>query len=509
MRLLSIASLFLVSCGAFSGWLVCHRLPSVLGSNEQGLRNEAFPFERKPDKAFEVSDAAWFLVPWLYGDFDLHMDVELSEGMELDILLRQVEPRNVGDQFLQFHGRFSVLRLSSKADAPGWRTREQALFGPHDGGVELAPGYVATVWVQARGRLLRANVAGKWQPWFLADDEYGMTTLVARGGKAALHNLVIESRGQQRAWLWSAWWWAGLGALGAAMLVAIGHARGECPIWFLTAGPLLLGSAWLFAGVGSPELSLPPPLALLQILAAALATTLASQRSVRWPWLLALLASALLLVWNADRQLRHDGRALDPVFGPHSGETVSEALAQRVRGPSHVGVHTVGPAAHRVFLLGGKLLYDRATPAEHLESLLSGQLRAGLLVPVDVPCLPTVDGHSQQQWRLFSGFFTGYRPNVLVFGVPRDEAAVDEATGVPRSDPSALDATLHLAQQYCIANACGLVVFTEAGLPEELSAVLEKAAATGIPLVRAEEGETPAVIAKKLAAAILPLLKAR
>jgi hypothetical protein len=507
MRLTSLASLLLVSCGAVSGWLVCHRLPSVLGSNEQGLRTEDYRFERKADKVFEVSDASWFLVPWLYGDFDLHMDVELAEGMELDILLRQVEPRIVGDKFLPFHGRFSVLRLSSKADAPGWRTREQALFGPHDGGVELAPGYVATVWIQARGRLLRANVAGKWQPWFLADDEYGMTALVARGGKAALHNLVIQSKGQQRAWLWSRWLWAALGALGAAMLLAIGHARGERPIWFVTAGPLLLASAWLFAGVGSLELSLPPPTALLQILVAALAIALSSQRWVRGPWLLAMLAGALLLVWNSDRQLRHDGSALDPVFGPHSGNMVSEALAQRVRGP--FGVHLVGPAAHRVFLLGGNLLYDRGTPTEHLEPLLGGELRAGVRAAVDVPCLPTVDGYSQQQWRLFSGFFTGYRPNVIVFGVPRDEAAVDEATGAPRSDPGALDATLHLAQQYCIANACSLVVFTETGLPKELLAVLEKAAASGIPLVRAEERETPAVIAKKLAAAILPLLKAR
>jgi hypothetical protein len=507
MRLYSIASLLLVACGAFSGWIVCHRLPSVLHSNEQGLRTEDYRFERKADKAFEVSDAAWFLVPWRYGDFDLHMDVELGEGMELDILLRQVEPRIVEDRFLPFHGRFSVLRLSSKADAPGWRTREQALFGPHDGGVELAAGYVATVWVQARGRLLRANVAGKWQPWFLADDEYGMTALVARGGKAVLHNLVIQSRGQQRAWLWSRWLWAGLGALGAAILLAIGHARGERPIWFLTAGPLLLASAWLFAGVGKLDLSLPAPTALLQILAAAMAVTLASQRSLRWPWLLALLTGALLLVWNANRSLRHDGRALDPVFGPDAGETVSEALAQRVRGPFEV--HTAGPAAHRVFLLGGKLLYDRGTPTEHLEPLLAGQLRAGLLAPVDVPCLPTVDGHSQQQWRLFSGFFTGYRPNVLVFGVPRDEAAVDEATGAPRSDASALEATLALARQHCIANACSLVVFTEAGLPKELLAVLEKAAASGTPLVRAEEGEAPAAIAKKLAAAILPLLKTR
>ena len=508
MRFCSIASLFLVSCAAFSGWLVCHRLPSVVSLDEQRLRTEDYRFERKADKAFEVSDAAWFLVPWRYGDFDLHMDVELGEGMELDLLLRQVEPRIVEDQFVPFHGRFSVLRLSSKADAPGWRTREQALFGPHDGGVELAPGYVATVWVQARGRLLRANVAGKWQPWFVADDEYGMTALVARGGKAVLHNLVIQSKGQQRAWLWSRWLWAGLGALGALMLLAIGHARGERPIWFLTAGPLLLASTWLFAGVGRLDLSLPPPTALLQILAAALSVTLASQRSLRWPWLLALLAGASLLVWNADRQLRHDGSALDPVFGPHAGETVSEALAQRVRGAFGV-IHTVGPAAHRVFLLGGKLLYDRSTPEEHLEPLLGGQLRAGLRAAVDVPCLPTVDGHSEQQWRLFSGFFTGYRPNVLVLGVPRDEAALDETTGAPRSDAGRLDATLRQAQQYCLANACSLVVFTEAGLPKELFAVLEKAASTGIPLVRAEEGEAPAVIAKKLAAAILPLLKAR
>ena len=135
MRLLSLGPLLVVSCGAFAGWLVCHRLPSPIGTHEQGLRTEDYRFERKADKAFEVSDASWFLVPWLYGDFDLHMDVELSEGMELDILLRHVEPRPVREQSPAFHGRFSVLRLSSKASAPGWRAREEALFGPHDGGV--------------------------------------------------------------------------------------------------------------------------------------------------------------------------------------------------------------------------------------------------------------------------------------------------------------------------------------------------------------------------------------
>ncbi len=507
MRLPSLALLFVASCGAFAGWLVSALVPPAPRADEPTVRTEDFRLVRKADDAVEVTDAKWFTVPFLFGDFDLHMDIELGEKVDLDVVLRQVEPRIVQNQLRSFHGRFCVLRMSTVKNGPAWLTREQALFDPRAGGVELAAGYAATVWVQGRGRMLRANVAGKWQPWFAADDEYGMFTLVARGGTVVLHNFVVETRGLLRAWLWSRWFWAGVGALGALIVFAVAHARAERGKWFLTAGLLLIGACWLGSRLGDVELALPAPSALLQMLVAALLLALASLRSVRALAMLAMVGAALLLLWNADRHLHHDGSQLDPVFGPRAGETISEALAQRVRGP--FGVHTIGPAAHRVFLLGGKLLYDRGAPVEHLEPMLTGQLRGALREQVDVPCLPTVDGHTQQQWRMFTTFFTGYRPNVIVFGVPRDEAAVDEATGTPRSDPSTLATTLRAAREHCQANDCKLVVFTEAELPSDLMGVLRLAERDGVPLVIAGAAEAPAERAKKLAAAILPLRKPR
>jgi uncharacterized membrane protein len=189
-----------------------------------------------------------------------------------------------------------------------------------------------------------------------------------------------------------------------------------------------------------------------------------------------------------------------------------------VRGPT--ALHTLEPAAHRVFLLGGQLLYDRGGPADHLAPTLRTELLGRLHVrdqavpprpasglPLDVPCLPTVDGHSQQQWRLYETFYAGYRPEVLVFGVPRDEVVDDPRTARPRSSPAQLAASLRAARAHQTRHGGHVVVLTEHDLPAELSAVLQAEAAAGVPLVVAAAGETSPAIAARLAAVILPLLR--
>src|SRR5688572_19341723 len=174
MRISLLAlSLFVVG-GAAAGWLVSNVVPPALRG--EYLTGKDFVLQRKPDKPVEITDASWFFVPWLFGDFDLRMDVDLGEGVDLDVLLRQVEPRLDGDYLLPFQGRFAVLRLSTREPGPGWHCRDEVLLGERRGGVDLAAGHPATVWIEARGRVLTANVAGKQQGSFVADDEYGMLT---------------------------------------------------------------------------------------------------------------------------------------------------------------------------------------------------------------------------------------------------------------------------------------------------------------------------------------------
>src|SRR5262249_35416213 len=135
--------------------------------------------------------------PALRRDFDLDAVVELAPGASFDLVLRRLEPREVRGGALQFHGRFAVLRMSTTADGPAWRTPADALLSP-PGGVRLAPGGPASVHVEARGRELRANVAGKVLPAVLAQDEIGSLALIARDAPVAVQRLVVQPVGARR-----------------------------------------------------------------------------------------------------------------------------------------------------------------------------------------------------------------------------------------------------------------------------------------------------------------------
>ena len=145
--------------GAAVGWLVAGVVPAGLREPLPVVRE--IRLTRPVENPLTVRDAQWLFEPRLFGDFELRMEVELGEGVDLDVLVRQVEPRVVGPTLLPFQGRFAVLRLSANGDGPGWRTRDAALLGPRGGGVGLAPGLPASVWIEGRGRQLTANVAGR------------------------------------------------------------------------------------------------------------------------------------------------------------------------------------------------------------------------------------------------------------------------------------------------------------------------------------------------------------
>jgi uncharacterized protein YqgC (DUF456 family) len=511
MRSLPLLVLFFVGCGGLAGWLVGGLLPPEPTLDELQTWTDDYRHERPSGDPFVVSDGRWLRVLRLIPDFDLHMDVELGPDMDLDLLVRHVEPRLVQGRVEPFTERFVALRLTTGRDGPAWRTREQALFGERGVGSSLAPGLPATVWMQGRGRLLRANVAGRWTPWCEAEDTEGMFALVAHGGTAVLQRLVIENRGVANAWLARQSSWGLMGAFVGLLIGAVAAMRR--PPW---AAALCLGTfvvayaTWRVTGVELQPLRMP----LLSLLAApasiAVGILVAAWARTRWLQL-AVFAGAVVLCAAADShardQLRSDTREVDAVFGPDAGNSLSEALAQIVRGP--FGLHSPADEQHGVFLLGGRLLYGRLGPTtEHLEPLLRGELRGSLGKPIAVVGLPTEEGHAhvRQQWRMFRSFYTDYHPRVIVLGVPITDGDRDDATGESRSGPVTLSETIGTAREYARAHDAALVLYTEAGLSSDLLDVLRRTERDGVPLVVADDGEEAAAVAKKLATAIVPLL---
>jgi hypothetical protein len=489
--------------GALAGWLVGTAVP-------QGIRDGGIEFHRQPylthweQEPWEVSDARPLTVPWVYGDFDLQMDVELAAGVTLDLLLRRVELRQIGNRLEPFHGRFTTLRLSADRGGEPWFARERLLLGDRDAaGAELASGVMATVWVAARGRQLEGNVAGRRLPPFVADDVHGSFVLVARGGTATVKTLHIHPRGVPPAWLWSPWTWLGFGMLGGLLLwtgvLAFGGSALAGGLGY--AGAAWLAVRWLAGAV--PPLWHPPPAALLALLGAATCCALVGvgRRRCRWLW----PAVALGLLWLVP-PLHLDEGALDRLFGPCAGSALVEAHAQRVRSGSEIcGIHDVAPVAHRVFLLGGELVYGLDAPERHLELLLTGGLRVAMQARVDVPCLATADGWSGQQWALFERFYQGYRPDVIVLGIAALEGDPDPATGTIRSRPGDLARTIAAARAWCAAHDAHLVLFAAPGVAGDYLDVLRQAAAAGLPLVTADPGDDRPEQSLELGAVIAPL----
>lgn len=534
-RATSPARIFFLAAGMLAGVMATFLVPEGLAElPTRQLEKNPFVLTRPSDDLVEVTEGKWFLLPFLFGDFDLQLDVEVSEGVELDLLLRQVEPRLVDGHMLPFAGRFSVLRLSTDGDGVGWRTRDEALLGEKGNGVGIAAGHQATIWVEARGRELTANVAGKKQPTFVADDLYGMTAMVVKGGKAVIHRMEITPRDGFPVWRWSPWIWAAAGLVSAALVSLLGGLGKDAnrlwwagavvvlTAWLMPQGidldlgyPTMAGMAWALAiplGFGALVLAVPGKagkwLASTLLVFGAL---VASRQSVAWPGLLRSLVDVVGDGFDAVQGIvdgaarTSDSRAIDAVFGPKAGSQISEAHGLMVRGPT--GLLDVERDAPCVFLLGGDLIYNQGMRSEHLALLLEQQLRGLLRVPVEVPSAPTVDGYAPQQWRLFDQCFHAFEPKVVVLGVGPDECAVNEGEEEPRSSPQVLADTIRRARASCQERDRQLVLYADVGVPANLMAVLRTQEADGVPLVVANKGRSRVEIARQLADVIAPLLK--
>jgi hypothetical protein len=503
MRLETIVFACAVLCGALAGWFVGGMVPE--GLRPPPLHKGHFHLARPLDNPLEVTDARWCRLLELYGDFDLSMEVELGPDVDFDVLVRHVEPRFVGEQMRPFQPRFSVLRVTTGKDGPAWRTRDEALVGPRGGGLSLAPGLRATVWIEGRGNRVRANVAGRSTPWFDTDDAYGFTTLVAKGGKAVVWSLDVKNLGMPRSWLWSRAFWCGLGVVFALVVHAIAGAAGRWPRCFVMAL-----FAWLLTRRFDGELGLPDPAALASLLAVATAAALLYLATWRLGLLLVLIGGGVAF---AEQRLERNDRVVDELFGAAAGRQVAEAYGQLVGGPR--GLQAVGKDGSDVFLLGGKFLYDNAAFGEpHVELLLESRLRSATKLPVRVLCPGTEDADVVQQWRLFSTFYTGFAPKAVVLGIAADEGR-ENATRPPVTAAS-LRATLAAAKAHCAQQGAQLVVFVdgrrsryqrERGLDDALLQEARAAATDGAALVVAEEGDTANVVAQKLADAAVKGLR--
>ncbi|HEB53914.1 MAG TPA: hypothetical protein ENI87_11735 [bacterium] len=506
------APVALVFCGAVAGTFVGGLVPrDLMALCDREMLRQPFVLSRSVEDPAIVREARWFYLPQIFGDFDLSMDIELGEDTDVDMLLRRVEPRYVDGVKREFAGRFSVLRLSTGhtdgGGERGWRTREQALFGPRGGGVGLAPGYGATVEVQARGRMLRATVAGKPQPWFEADDSYGSFTLIARGGTAVVHRLEIYPR-SRTTWWWSRWTWPAWGALAGAIVLAFARALARRGHLLLAGLGMVLVAAVLAREVDA-QLAFPDPAGLVALLAAATAAGIVL--ALDFGGLEALLG-LLVTLWFGNvglANLRSDDARVDAAFGPASGSQPAEALGQLVRGPAGlVDVDRDGPGA---FLLGGQLVYDQTfsggDPGDHLALQLELRLRGRFGRGAEVACLPTVDGFARQQWQLYERFYQGFQPEVIVLGIGPEEAAIDPSTGEPRSSAEQVREVALAARRHCEENGRGLVLYAECGVEPAMLQALRAAAEGGVVLVEVAAGMTPEDKAAALFRAIAAVME--
>lgn len=537
-----LASMFVALAGGWAGVIAAGpATPSELFEGE-------FSWAHAPGEVRRVTDAEILHLPQQFGDFDLDATVELPEGGELDVVFRMMEPRlrptaDGSEQLVPFHARFSLLRLSAKQSGPPYRSREEALFADElVGGVKVGAGRPASVKIEARGRRVRAFVAGRWMPWVETTDDRGSIALVARGGTALLSYLKIMP--QRRATDRPPWLPSSLLAALAGLVLML---SGRSPLRIAVA----LGIGLPAGAFASRELVfahllpsiMPSALALSlgSLCAVPLAISLAGPRR-RW-WLIATGAVLLpLLLEGAARIERprlaplEDAR-LSLYLGPDSCAAPFNALARRLR--SKTRVHTVDGPPSRVLFLGGAALFE-AQPdfASHVGLLTAAALQRKLGRKVEGIVVTTPLANSLQQLLLFRRFYSDLAPRVVVFGVSSLESATGEpwraralhdqlSTGPlperplllwqlldplapgdqPVATPADLTRTLTELDQLCRDRGIALVLVTEPGTDPALVTVMQGFAAShGVPLVRDILDDTGAPRIEELVEVLAPRL---
>lgn len=406
---------------ALSVWWVSRDLGS-----DRDVLHRNFEWEHEPGEARRVTASRPLRLP-AFGDCDLLATVELHEDAELDLVFREVSPllragADGVEVLVPFHGRFALLRLAAQQGGPAYRTREAALFDAVPGGVVLRPGLPASVRLEARGRRVRANVAGRWLPWIETSDDRGAFAFLARGGPVLVRHLQVLAL--PRPFAWPPWAIAAALAVGVTLLTRLlGAVR-----WRLLALAVLLlplaaaaGRAVCLRGL-LVDAAVPTGVLLLVGL---LGLPLAAGGAWRRAGVGIALGAAITVaqVMMAQRQIEpwHEA-AEDPrlteFFGPASGLAPLDALAGRVRngGPQ---IHNLeNAAAVRVVFLGGKAVFE-ASPnmAEHAGLRTAVALQQHLGREVEGVVFATPVATAAQQLRLFRRFYLELAPQVVVFAV--------------------------------------------------------------------------------------------
>ncbi len=511
------------------GGALAAALASAGAGQPPRLFDRDFVWQRDDGSDLRITEDRALPLPYLFGDYDLDATVELHESSELDLLFRKVEPRiqrisassgsaEVTEEFVQFHGRFHLLRLSTKERGPAYRSRDEALFGDAAGGVLLRAGVPATIKLEARGRRVRAVVAGRGLPWIETPDDHGNMTWITRGGTAVVHHLKVTH--VARGGAIPVWLVAGAVAAIAALVLALCGV----PAWRVGASMVVVLpiGGWLahelvFAHL-LPWVS-PDLLALmcgaLSALPAAIGLALPGRRGALVA-VVGLLCAPLLIEAAASRERDRlsplEDPRLDLYFGMDSGTGPADALARRVQSDSRV--HTLSGPDTRVLFLGGEVIFEaRPNLAEQVGLRTAIAVQQRLSRDVEGVVAPAVFGHSLQQLLWFQTFYLDYQPQAVVLGLTRFESIdgghrrareVLEDGPEPRSWSTLLDLRRRLADgsapvsapedlgrslaeldDLCRQRGCHLVLVTEPMLDPEMLAVAERfAAERSRPLVR-------------------------
>lgn len=495
-----------------------------------------FAMHREDGSAVHVTEAAPLVIPQWFGDCNLSATVELSEGSELDLLFRQVEPRPrdvqhaagaavIERELVPFHGRFHLLRMSTRESGPPYRSRESALFDDDvRGGYQLGAGLAATIEMELRGRKARAFVAGVWLPWVEVADEWGAFSFVARGGQALVRTLEIVPRDAGSYPRWS------LGALIGALVGGV--------LLLLRAGPrrtlgvvalCLPAGGWLAHAMVLGHLfewARPSDAGLVLAVSVGGPLAIALGMRPRWLAVVGLAASVGLL----ELTVRQEAPRLEPLedarldvhFGPASGTGPFDALARRVRSESRI--HTLDGDHERILFLGGAPMFE-ARPAldEQLGLRAAIAVKHALRREVEGVVVATPLAHSLQQLQLFRRFLGDFAPKVVVLGITplesmsgqraRARVVFNRSKGGtsrswsaladlwratregddPISTPADLEQTLAELAKLCRARGIGLVLATQPGTEPRMVAAAERfARLASVPLVRnvlTEEGQ--------------------
>ncbi len=492
---LVLAAVLAGAAGGLSGYL-------ALGSTPQPeFRLQAFKVTAdhvvRPDRPLEILNS--------FADFDLHATVELPPMGELDLVFRKVQPWGPDDQVLpNFASRFHLLRLSSKQAGPPYRSREQALFGDRQGGLQqggllLTAGQPASLKLMGRGRRVHAWVAGSDLPAVYTVDDYGSFHFHVRGGNALVKDLrILPQPGQQ------------LAMLALAIPAALGAVLGMVLVWrrrpwsYFLVFVLLLPLGALLARLTVLQDVLPASVPSLPGVLCASVCGLGLAMASTWrSQLLGLLFCLGMLFATAQLEGFHLRSKVDPRlqqhFGVDSGDNAYMAFSGRLRNRSFV--HVVQADAKddfTVMFLGSGLLFDAA---DQRGLSLTDRVQGNLLQQLggrSCRCLalPTLGSTPQQQLLLYERFYRSFAPKVMVFAVTEGAA-----------DAVALRQTLQGILQRCEADGTSLILLAGEVLESEQAKALESFIDEHeLPRVDAANPDTGELSSEKLVEALVQVL---